>query len=69
MSEPSHGVKPVHLIGVAITVITFVGGLWLLVKLDDWRLTQLEKDVAALQGNVQALQVRDAVHEERSRCR
>ena len=72
------GLKPWHLIGFGITLIGFVGGMYMLTQLDDYRVGELEEDVTALgheitvlratlHGEIKGLEVYVAALERRER--
>lgn len=55
-------VKLVHFIAPAVALISLLGGAYFMVKLDDYRISQLEAEVAALEQTVRTLELEWAVH-------
>ena len=48
------GLKPWHLIGATIALISFLGGMYMLTQLDAYRVGELEEKVAGLAEHVKA---------------
>ena len=51
--------KPWHFIGPILLAVSFVGGLWMMVQLDDYRVTNLEMQVRDLESYVSSLEDRE----------
>ena len=53
--------RPLHFIGPILLAVSFVGGLWMMVKLDDYRVTNLEMQVRDLESYVSSLEDRERI--------